>query len=45
MKYRGVFELLGRNEKQGKLNYGGDFSGTIGKAVKKWQKMEQKARG
>jgi len=44
MKYRGVLTLLGRNKKEGKLNYQGNFSGSIAKAVKKWQKMEKKAK-
>ena len=43
MKYRGVLDFLGRNEKQGKLNYGGCFGGSFKKAVKKWRKMESKA--
>lgn len=43
MKYRGVLTLLGRNEKEGMLNYEGHFNWTLKKAVRKWQKLEGKA--
>lgn len=43
MKYRGIFELVGRNEKDGKLTYEGRFQGTLKKAVQKWRKLEAKA--
>lgn len=43
MKYRGVLRLVCRNEKDGKLSYAGDFTGTLRKATRKWQAMERKA--
>ena len=44
MKYRGVLDLLLRDEKKGWLIYEGRFTWTLKKAVKKWQKLEAKDR-
>lgn len=44
MKYRGALDLISRNEAQGKLIYGGKFTGSIEKAVKKWHKLEVQAQ-
>lgn len=40
MKYRGALDLMSRNEAQGKLIYGGKFTASIEKAVRKWHKLE-----
>lgn len=43
MKYRGVFDLLGKNKKDKTLNYGSEFNWTREKALKKWEQWEKKA--
>lgn len=41
MKYRGILDLLGRNTKEGKLNYGGNYKFTFTEAVEKWLQAEK----
>jgi len=44
MKYRGVFQEVNRDKKQGIINYGSKFNWTREKAVKKWMQWEKQAK-